>query len=190
MTLRVRDQKIWQRGALVSCCQMREQAYLGASLIELLVYIVLLSLLSLLLFQGALMVQNRVRSVDKKSVVRIGMYAALDALTRDVRSAPASLEAWLILEPSRLSWRTQKSEIAWYAAHGSLYRAQKTYNVRTKKWGDSVVSLVAQGIAAISFQPLLQTEDTSQVAAVFVRLASDTRESLEGMIAVRARELR
>ncbi len=189
MIQRAGDQKIWQRGALLSCCQMREQAHLGASLIELLVYTVLLSLLSLLLFQGALTVQNRVRGADKKSVVRIDMYAALDALTRDVRSAPASLEAWLILEPVRLSWRTQKSEIAWYVAHGYLYRAQKTYNVRTKKWGDSVVSLVAQGIATVSFQPLLQTQDTSQVAAVFVRLASDTSESVEGMIAVRAREL-
>ncbi len=184
MTPKTETQKRWRHGAL------REQTCVGSSLVELLLYSVLLSLLALLLFQGALSLQNRLRSADKKSVVRIGMYAAIDSLTRDVRGAPASIVAWRALEPTHIAWRTEQHEIAWYAQHGHLYRAQKTYNARMKKWGAPVVSLVAHGIATLSFQSLLREKNESQIARIAFRIESDTHESVEGAIAVRARELR
>lgn len=176
-------------GPQFSFLDTREQVRVGSSLIELLLYTLLLSFLGLLLFQGGLTLQSRIRGADKKSVVRIGMYAALDVFTRDVREAPAAITAWHALESARISWRTERHEIAWYVAQGCLYRMQKNYTVRMKTREKPVVSLVAQGIALFSFQLLLQENNESQVAGVLFRVESTMHESVEGVIAVRAREL-
>lgn len=159
----------------------------GVALIEILVYFLLLIFLGVLLFQGATALQTRMRVADGASAVNMSLHAAADALSRDLRVAPAQTAGWQKLGPSEIQWRTQTAEFDWYAEGGRLYRAQKKYNPLKKEWSDRAVSVVATGITSLLLQPVLSTDDTPQVIKVMFTLEHGQRAAVRGVVAMRNR---
>jgi len=141
----------------------------------------------MVLFQGATRIQARLHTADKKNSLRMGLYAAADSLTRDLRRAPTQTGAWKVLGPSRLWWRTEHVEIEWYSEQGKLYRAQKSYHRVKKVWGDRAVSLVAYGIARVSFDSVVSIDEAAQIACIMFMLNSLSDQQVQGVVALRNR---
>ena len=77
---------------------------------------------------------------------RLTLYSALDALARELKSAPSLAKEWKLISPTCLIWplgTTQKKDRCWTLRNNTLFRTEGVYNSHLEKWSKKQSSSVA-----------------------------------------------
>lgn len=161
----------------------------GFSLIELMIYLVLLCMLSLFVsrfcvqwyhtfFNGLLLARHCQQETT-----------ALALMQRDIETAPAQATQWYVIEPNVLIVNRDDYTLSWLLQDGILYRAVGNYNVITHTWKTRKKQQVATHIASFNIQ-VYKDLPTDSVKYVTIQLIGDHGKlSLERTISLYNREL-
>lgn len=119
----------------------------GSTVIELLVYFSLLCFLSFALFSWL----TRVMLVNNASCPFITDHIAGDCFVRDIRSAGANKEDWLVKSRHEIVFCTRKETIGWVLKKNVLHRITGKYDAIKKVWLKKTTSIVAHTIDELNF---------------------------------------
>ncbi len=123
----------------------------GFSLIECLVYILLLTILTSMTFTWVASVHKRLTCIGTACNQTTQLYAAHDALARDLACASKNKEQWKKITDSCCIWSTNNRDICWQLEDRKLVRLAGTYNATTQSWQKKVKNIVATGVKKIEF---------------------------------------
>lgn len=144
----------------------------GFSLIELMIYLMLLCMLSLFVSRFCI---NWYRTFFTELVAARHMQQAVTALTlmqHDLEMAPAQQHEWYVMEPNLLIVNTQNYTLGWLVQDGTLYRAVGNYNSKTNSWKTRKKQQAAKGIAQFN-TTVNRHEPTQSIISVTVQLIND-----------------
>ncbi len=123
----------------------------GFSLIECMVYCVIVATIIMLWFNGVAsftgLCNAQAHQINSLSTV----YSALDVFTRDVRKAPHTLYAWPLITNTSFVFELDGFFIGWEYTNKKLFRYQGDYNSITKQWVKKAKSLVLDNVQECSF---------------------------------------
>lgn len=119
----------------------------GFTIIELLVYFSLLCFLSFALFSWL----TRVVLINNVSCPFITGHIAGDCFARDMRSAGAKKEDWLVKNRHEIVFCTRKETIGWLLKKNVLHRITGKYDTTKKLWLKKTTSIVAHTIDELNF---------------------------------------
>lgn len=124
----------------------------GFSLIEVLLYCVLLSVLVTFLFGWVHKTQSSLKNESSMIMNYMGDCAAIDRLAHDLRQAPAALDHWARMHSNEIIWYTGKTYIGWKLTGSQLARYEGVF--KDAQWVDYTRSLIHEQIHKISFECL------------------------------------
>ncbi|HRN77844.1 MAG TPA: prepilin-type N-terminal cleavage/methylation domain-containing protein [Candidatus Dependentiae bacterium] len=123
----------------------------GFSLIECMVYSVLFSIMATTWFHALITMQQRLMQQSTACNILTEMYAAHDACIRDLRMAPRTRKAWVMLNNTYLVWCNGTMCVGWQIEPGKLIRYQGTYNPQDDTWHTYKKSIVSEHIDTAYF---------------------------------------
>ena len=78
----------------------------------------------------------------------IALHSASDLFVRDIRAIKKPECYWKVIAPHELVWHTQEGDIGWCLVGSRLERTEGLYD---QKWKNKTTSVVAAGIAQVTF---------------------------------------
>lgn len=120
----------------------------GFSLIDLVCYCFLLSVLVGLLFAWVDRAQSSLKRESNGIVHVMDDHAAADLLVRDVRQSPADPAQWERMHNNEMIWRAEKSVIGWKLEQACLFRYEGKF--KDGQWADYTKSLIHERVKTLS----------------------------------------
>jgi len=167
------------------------------TLIELVVYMALLSVFSLMVF-GFLSWAHQLLS-KRVSLLTSGVSvaAALDVVRRDLMSGSANPTLWhgkaCVMTKEFLDQRGSPTSVCvgWDLEKGRLRRIEGLYDFTHNRWGQRTFSTVAKGFKSFAMRPIL-SKDRSRIVSVLIdyELETDAKTVHQEVVRVRNRVLR
>src|SRR5579863_7878949 len=138
----MKKKKIWQNN--IRICMYNKK---GFSLLSFLVYLMLFSLITFFVCHIIVsLVIPSLKSVRQSQSI-MALHIASDLFVRDVH---AGIRSWKLITPHELIWQADESDIGWSCADNYVKRSTGIYN---GTWENKVTSIVAAGVAEITFTP-------------------------------------
>lgn len=125
----------------------------GFSLVECIVYLTLLSLLSVALFRFATDNQLRLHRQAQSADTVMALYAAADQIAADLAWAPADQRRWKKQGNNTYFWSTAQGDVGWLVKKNKLVRIVGSYDSHADQWRAKKSSIVAGGIAQLIISP-------------------------------------
>jgi len=130
----------------------------GFSIISILVYLLLSSLVIGLLTKSLLLLYPRLIHNSVRSTEYFKLSAALDTIARDVMHAPGNLSHWQIVSDNKLKWKGANKTICWSFKKNKLFRTEGSFLKEKKKWITKTKSLAVDCLNDCNFH-CVQTSD-------------------------------
>lgn len=146
----------------------------GFSLIECLVYVLIVGLLANMLFMWVVRIQQTVYQQAKDQTVTVGIYSAQDLMARDLSMAPSAMSDWKVMSGTQLIWHGPTIDTGWALEDGKLYRYEGHYSLENHSWSARAKSLVSDQIATCNFA-LVKQEKEKRIMAVTIVLNNIVR---------------
>ena len=124
----------------------------GATILELLCYLFLVSLVGTLLSHVVVLTHRSLGRYNQRLSSEIGLCAALDVLRRDLFSAPADAHAWKKISTTDIVWDQGEVCIGWQLEHEKLFRYEGAYDEHRHVWGKRTKNLIAKGLTSVDFR--------------------------------------
>lgn len=156
---------------------MTLQKYNGFTLLEILIYILFFSFITLAasMWIARLWQFSMLRSKKQESLITL--YCAHDVLIRDLRAAPSDPTQWKATQENCIIWHTKNGDIGWLQDNDQLIRIEGRYNNTKKKWTKKTKSIIAKKINNVQFH---MVGDTC-IELISFTIADDTT-SVENII--------
>jgi len=123
----------------------------GSSLIYSLLYLSAGTVVIALLLQGTINLYPRLLTYDKRANSYLTLSLAVDAVVRDLYSAPHDISAWNSMSEHEISWRQDKKSIVWRYKKNRLIRTEGSFDPQKKRWRTKAKSIAADSLAECSF---------------------------------------
>ncbi len=120
----------------------------GFSLLEFLVYFMLLSFLATTIFSWLAHSHHTLKNRSRQATELLQLYAAHDVLVRDLRAAPALREHWKKIHTKELIWHVGNHDVGWRVEDKKLLRLEGRYDAEKQQWMKKTKSVVADKVAA------------------------------------------
>jgi len=125
----------------------------GFTLIECMVYIVVLSIIVLLFFSGTLHLYRVIRISARSNSCMLSLYSAGDTFARDIRLRPP-FKNHIEYSANGIIWYYQDSRaIGWFLKDEALVRVEGIYTLGTGTWSDHTKSIICKPITTVRFLP-------------------------------------
>ena len=135
----------------------------GSTIIELLIYFSLFSILVGLIFPWVVQSHTRFVLFGKKLQTTIDQHCACDVLIHDIRQAPSAEQQWKQINKDTLIWNTPDYDIGWYVKNNKLMRTQGIYNQAFQTWTKKQSSVAVHNIKQIVFDVSPQQKHVQSV---------------------------
>ena len=135
----------------------------GFFLIELLIYLFVLSLIVSLFYP---IVMNHILAMRNHSIsndAQLEYFAALDVLALRIAKAPSNAKNWSQKDGTTLSWKDENSTILYYLDGEILKYREQHKDVTHRHWKKATTAVLAQKISAIQFKPIIIDNEVKQV---------------------------
>ncbi len=144
----------------------------GFSLVELLVYIMVSSMLMVCTMHWitASLMQQRVYSSHGAQAMEL--CAAHDCIVRDIIQASADAYTWHCTSPSDGVWHSNGADVGWRLESNRLVRLQGSYCYEQEAWRECVKSCIATCIQSFSMAVHCARDDSSRVSHVDMNLVA------------------
>lgn len=107
----------------------------GFSLIELMIYLVIVCGIVLMLFQLIVNATIRLTTVRKQAHLCTMFYSTCARIMRDVQAAPAQDHYWKKITDHECIWHTtDEYDLGWYLEGNILYRLKGIYDATKQTW--------------------------------------------------------
>jgi len=124
----------------------------GFSLIECMVYCVLMATIMLIWFNGVASFTRLCNTYAYHTNALSTVYSALDVFARDIRKAPHAAYLWpLVTDTAFIFTLPDSTSIGWECTDGQLLRYQGNYNSVAQQWSKKTKSLILDTIQTGSF---------------------------------------
>jgi type II secretory pathway pseudopilin PulG len=140
----------------------------GFSVIECMVYFVLITFLIMLLLGWIVQLQVRLKKNQDQIVQLTAVYVAHDLFRNDVLSAVPDKESWKKISDTELIWHAHDMDIGWLYEQGKLFRYQGTYHAHGT-WNNLIKSVVADSLGSVRYAMIMHN-----TTIVGVKMVSDT----------------
>ncbi len=104
----------------------------GFTIIEVLLYMVLSTLLVVLAMQALATFERLVISRSGFAVYKAALYAGIDSMVRDCSRAPAEPQMWVINRSDTITWQTDYGVEGFTIKHGTLMRVSRSRDQKGK----------------------------------------------------------
>ena len=131
----------------------------GSLILEVILYILLISFFSAFLFKFVANEKERILRLASLVYVENNAEKMLSIFTRDVRQAPASTVLWELKKPDCIFWKFDDYKVGWFFTKNKIYRTFQSYNKKTKKWRKKSSVCLLSGVDRCFFR--LVFDDTS-----------------------------
>lgn len=123
----------------------------GFSLIECMVYCILVAMIMMLWFNGVGSFTRLCTAQANQTNSITTVYSALDVFVRDVRKAPRNFIQWPLITDTAFIFSADNYSIGWEYKDRQLLRYHGNYNSNNKQWVKKTKSLVLDNVHACSF---------------------------------------
>jgi type II secretory pathway component PulJ len=124
----------------------------GFSLIECMVYCLIMATIMMLWFNGVASFTRICTAQMYQTNSLSTVYSALDVFTRDIRKAPHATYVWpVITDIAFVFTLPDASSIGWEYKNNRLLRYHGQYNSATKQWIKKTKSLILTDVQTCSF---------------------------------------
>jgi len=123
----------------------------GFSLIECMVYCVIVATIMMLWFNGVASFTRVCTTQAGQINLTSTAYSALDVFVRDIRKAPHNFNEWPLMTDTACVFKLDEYSIGWEYKDGQLFRYQGNYNGSDKQWVKKTKSLVLDALQGCSF---------------------------------------
>ena len=158
----------------------------GFSLLEFLVYFLLLILFGTLLFHGAVSMHLQLTKAGRQGAAVLSLHAAADVLTRDLRTVPAEQTYWKKITDHELVWQTGNTTCGWRIEKNQLCRYEGTYDGKKRQWSKRTKSVVADGVHTLAFQ-MHGGEHQQSIASISFVIEGKNKSQVSSLVALRNR---
>ncbi len=148
----------------------------GSSLIYSLVYLSAGTVVIALLLQGAINLYPRLLTCDKRANSYFALSLAMDAVVRDLYSAPHEISAWNSMDEHKITWQQHKKSIGWRYKKNKLIRIEGSFDHQKKRWRTKAKSIVADSLADCTFS--INTSDRGVIGCTIVLTSTAQGESV------------
>jgi len=148
--------------------------YAGFSLIECMIYCMVLAILFMTWFHGMVVAHTAFVKKATKTIQLSNVYAAHDMLIRDIRHAPSKSTQWKLCTNTQLIWHQQENDIGWMIHNNTLFRIEGTYDAERQKWCKKKQSVALFDVARISFTKHSMLEYIKSIKCKLVLLNNET----------------
>lgn len=121
------------------------------SLIEFLVYLVILFLFIILCMRFAVITSGQLATQGSYVQRIIQVYSVQMRMTRDLECAPAQYDQWVFSSNNHILWRDKDHDCGWCIEGETLLRKQGIFNKEQGIWRSKNTSLGATGITKAQF---------------------------------------
>src|SRR5579862_5054212 len=138
----MKKKKIWQNN--IRICMYNKK---GFSLLSFLVYLMLFSLITFFVCHIIVsLVIPSLKSVRQSQSI-MALHIASDLFVRDMH---AGIHSWKLITPHELIWQADEHDIGWSCVDNYVKRTTGVYK---GTWENKTTSIVAAGVAEITFIP-------------------------------------
>jgi hypothetical protein len=138
----MKKKEIWRNN--MGICMHNKK---GFSLLSFLVYLMLFSLITFFVCHIIVsLIIPSLKSVRQCQSI-MALHIASDLFVRDIH---AGIHNWKVITPHELIWQANESDIGWSCDNNYVKRTTGLYN---GTWENKVTSIVAAGVAEVTFTP-------------------------------------
>ncbi len=163
--------------------KMRIQNRAGMTLVEVLVYLGMLSMISLASMTLVHWYHRFLGPTMGATVLMLETHLAQDVFARDVRRAPARPHLWQVREPQMLVWSLGEIDIGWEYKRKKLYRMAGRYHADRNKWSNVSRSKILGKCEKVHFA-VHEFSSTGILRGVTAEIAT-SKQSVEQFTAIR-----
>lgn len=147
------------------------KANFGFSLISVMVYLALSTLLLGFLVRTSTLLYPHLISCGKQTTDYLKLCAAVDRIVCDLYRVPTDSSQWNMKADNELNWKVDdKKRIAWRLHKNKLIRTEGIYDQHKKGWRTKAKSIAADSILNCTFK---QNWSGSRLKSITVVLTSD-----------------
>lgn len=150
----------------------------GFILVEWMIQFLLCSLISLIAFTLFRSWSVRIHSLHRNLDASLQIPNAYHMICRDIHAAqPEMIE----VVSDRCKIMISERLIVWRYKNNTLYRAQKKYDTKQKKWRRSVQSTTVENLPTCIFTPLYKKQDKNVLSGIRITCGAPVQEYVIGL---------
>ena len=157
------------------------------SLLECLIYIVILGILSILIFRFFVACDQQCKWWARQGQELMVLYATSDLLAHDIKKANSNVTQWNCVSSDKMILQCSNETIEWFLHKSNLYRIKGNYDYAQQNWLQKRQSLVAAQVK--NFQYKIVTYDNSVIAVEIVLEIEQIKDRIEKTVYVGNRVL-